>query len=119
MEVKFSLNTDIMHIDQQLQRYYDAIQPRAAEIANESEFVFIQKIELGLYNQSADRLAVMQTLRFSRDISQFQFLLVLVDYNPISKTLPLDKLKKLPFASQIRLFLGGFAMWQQNMKPIV
>jgi hypothetical protein len=120
VEVKFSLNTDIVNIDQQLLRYYDAIKSRAEKIAEESEFVFNQKLDLGLYDQSAERLAVMKTLTFSRDISKFQFLLVLVDYNPLSKTLPLAlaKLKKLPFAKQIRFFKGGFAMWHRNMESI-
>jgi hypothetical protein len=42
--------------------------------------------------------------------------LILVDYNPFSTLLDLDRLKQLPFADQIRIFSGGFGMWQQNLE---
>jgi hypothetical protein len=60
----------------------------------------------------------MKTLMFSRDISQFQFILVLVDYNPNSSKLNLENLARLPFANQLRVFFGGFGMWQQNVEPL-
>jgi hypothetical protein len=119
MEVKFGLNTDINEVHQQLERYYEDIKPRAASIAEEGETILKQKLELGLYDQSADRLEAMKTLCFSRDISHFQFILLLVDFNPYSKILNLDNLKSLPFASQVRIFYSGFAMWHQNIKPII
>lgn len=118
MEVKFALNQDISEVHNQLKRYYEAIRPRARNIAEESEIVFRQKLELGLYNQSAKRVEVMKTLSFSKDVSQFQFILVLVDYNPNSLKLNLGSLSKLPFAEQIRVFHSGFAMWKQNVKPL-
>lgn len=118
MEVKFALNPDIDKVHKQLDRYYNSLQPIAADIAEECESVFCQKLELGLYDQSSDRLAAMKTLRISRDFSRFQFALVLVDYNPNSSKLDLAKITGLSFAKQIRIFHGGFAMWQQNMKPV-
>jgi len=118
IEVKFALNQDISEVHNQLKRYYEAIRPRAKNIAEEGETIFRQKLELGLYNQSSERIEVMKTLSFSKDISRFQFVLVLVDYNPNSLKLNLDSLAKLPFSKQIRVFFGGFAMWQQNMKPL-
>jgi len=118
IEVKFALNQDISEVHNQLKGYYEAIRPRAKNIAEEGETIFRQKLELGLYNQSAERIEAMKTLSFSKDISQFQFVLVLVDYNPNSLKLNLDSLAKLPFSKQIRVFFGGFAMWQQNMKPL-
>jgi hypothetical protein len=39
----------------------------------------------------------------------------LVDYNPNSAKLDLQSLSNLPFANQIKVFFGGFAMWQQNV----
>lgn len=119
IEVKFALNQDISEVHNQLKGYYEAIRPRAKNIAEEGETIFRQKLELGLYKQSAERIEAMKTLSFSKDISQFQFVLVLVDYNPNSLKLNLDSLAKLPFAKQIRVFFGGFAMWQQNVKSLV
>jgi len=118
IEVKFALNQDISEVNNQLKRYYEAIRSKAGNIAEEGETIFRQKLELGLYNQSAERIKAMKTLSFSKDISQFQFVLVLVDYNPNSSKLDIDSLAKLPFSKQIRVFFGGFAMWQQNMKPL-
>ena len=52
-------------------------------------------------------------------MARWQFILVLVDYSPNSTKLALDAIASLPFANQIRVFSGGFAMWQQNVQPIV
>jgi hypothetical protein len=114
MEVKFGLNDDIADIHTQLSRYYETIKPKAASIAEEAETIFKQKLALGLYDQSPERLAAMETLSFAKDISRFQFILVFVDFNPYSKILNFENLKALPFADQIKIFSGGFAMWHQN-----
>jgi len=119
MEVKFALNQDISDVHRQLQRYYDFIEAKSDAIAMEAESVFRQKLELGLYkHQAPGRLGAMKTLKFSCDLARYQFILVLVDYNPNSKKYDLAKLKALPFAHQIRVFKSGFAMWEQNVKPI-
>jgi hypothetical protein len=116
IEVKFALNQDISEVHNQLRRYYEAIKPEAGNIAEEGETIFRQKLELGLYKQSVERIEAMKTMSFSKDISQFQFILVLVDYNPNSSKLNLDSLAALPFAEQVRVVDGGFAMWKQNVK---
>jgi hypothetical protein len=118
MEIKFALNADINEVHDQFARYYEAIKPRIAKIASEMQTVFRQKIELGLYKQSKERLDALKTLTFSKEIEKFQFILILVDYNPHSSKLDLQSLSKLPFAKQIKVFYSGFAMWQQNMKPV-
>jgi len=59
--------------------------------------------------------SAMKTLTFSRDIHDFQFILVLVDFNQNSRLLALEKIKKLPFADQVRIFYSGFGMWEQNV----
>jgi hypothetical protein len=118
MEIKFALNTDINIVHNQLARYYESIKPHATEIADEMERVFRQKIELGLYNQSIERIDALKTLSFSKNIEQFQFVLILVDYNPNSSKLDLQSLANLPFAHQVKVFFSGFAMWQQNVKPL-
>ncbi len=118
MELKFALNQDIADVAGQLARYYEAVKPKAASIAEEGETIFRQKLELGLYDQPSERIEAMKTLTFARDIARFQFVLVLVDYNPNSALLDLAKLAQLPFANQVRVFFSGFAMWQQNVKPL-
>jgi hypothetical protein len=118
MEIKFALNHDIQEIHEQLARYYEPIKNHAAHIAEEMETVFRQKLALNLYNQPLDRLNVMKTLTFSRDIKDFQFILVLVDYNQNSRLLALEKIRKLPFVSQIKVFYSGFGMWQHNVNLI-
>ena len=118
IENKFALNTDIRDVHKQLERYYDAVKPNAASIAEEMESIFRQKLALGLYKQPKNRLAAMETLTFSREIEKFQFIVVFVDYNPKSSLLDLKKLADLSFANQVKVFHTGFAMWQQNVKPI-
>jgi hypothetical protein len=118
MELKFALNSDIKEVHDQLSRYYTAIKPRAAEIAVEMQKVFRQKLELGLYRQSEDRLDALKTLSFSKNIEQFQFILVLVDYNQNSSMLHLANLANLPFANQIKIYRCGFAMWERDMEPL-
>ena len=115
MEIKFALNSDIKEVHKQLERYYKAIKPIAGDIAQENEVILRQKIDLGLFNQPENRLDAMKTLSISNDIDKFQFILMLVDYNPNSKQLNLDNLKNLPFSDQIKLFYSGFGMWKQNL----
>jgi hypothetical protein len=117
-EVKYGLNSDISDLAGQLQRYYDALRPQAGQVAAEMEEVFRQKLALGLYRHPQDRLAAMQTLRVIRDIHAFQFVVLLVDYNPNSKLLNMAALKALLFAPQIRLLQAGLALWQTNVKPL-
>ncbi len=118
MEVKFALNTDIKDVHQQLARYYGFIKSNTAKIAEEMQEIFRQKLELGLYMQSPEQIEALKTLMLSKDINQFQFILILVDYNPNSKKLDLKSLAQLSFAKQVRILFGGFAMWQQNVKPL-
>jgi hypothetical protein len=115
MEIKFALNTDIQLVHEQLARYYEPIRYNAATIAEEMETIFRQKLKLGLYNQSPERISAMKTLNFSRNIEDFQFILVLVDYNPNSSLLAMEKIRELPFASQVRVFHTGFRMWWHNV----
>jgi hypothetical protein len=118
MEVKFALNSDIARVDEQLARYYQLVSQDAAKIAAEMEGIFRQRLRLGLYDQPPERLEAMETLTFHRDIDRFQFILVLVDYNPNSMHLDREAIARLPFASQVRIFHGGFAMWAQDLKRV-
>jgi hypothetical protein len=117
MEIKFALNKDIQDVDQQLQRYYDAIAADPAALAAEAQLQFHQKLALGLFNQPENRLAAMKTLTISPNPDDIQFILFLIDYNPYSKHLNESKISALPFANQVRLFHGGFALWEIKLKP--
>ena len=118
MEIKSALNQDIRNVDEQIHRYYLAIRNKAPQISEEIEMVFHQKLDLGLFNQPENRLAAMKTLKFARGINKFQIVLILVDYNPNSKLFDIDKLSRLSFVSQIRVFYTGFAMWGSRMEPL-
>ena len=118
MELKFALNSDIQDVHHQLARYYEAIKTDTQAIAAEAESILKQKLALGLFDQPNDRIAALRTLTFSRDINQYQFIVVLVDYNPYSTLFNLNNLKALPFANQVRIFWGGFAMWQKNLRTL-
>jgi hypothetical protein len=115
IEVKFALNTDISEVHNQLNRYYQLVKENASEIAEDLELSFRQRLELGLYEQHKNRVAAMKTLGFSRDINQFQFILILVDYNPFSSIFDISRLATLPFTNQIKVFSGGFAMWEKEL----
>ena len=119
IEIKFALNQEIQDIHEQLSRYYQAVRGEAAEIAEELETIFRQKLELGLFDMPGQRLTAMKTLTFSREIDLFQFLVVLVDYNPKSKLFGRSQLSTLPFANQVRIFESGFAMWGTKVHPII
>ena len=118
IEVKFALNQDIQKLHEQLERYYLAVEDRAPMIVTEAQWIFRQKLELGLFIQPKYRLDAMKTLEFSPDIHKFQFIILLVDYNPYSRLFDLDTLSRLTFANQIRIFQGGFAMWGRDFKSL-
>jgi hypothetical protein len=118
IEIKYALNQDIQSLHEQINRYYEVVANDVARFTKEVETIYFQKLGLGLFCQPGNRLDAMKTLKFSKDIKQFQFIILLIDYNPFSKHLDLNKLKELPFANQIRVFNSGFALWEQNLKKL-
>ena len=116
IEIKYALNPDIQNVHEQLSQYYQEIQRETESIVTETETVFKQKLELSLFKLPEERLEAMRTLTFSKDIKNFQFIILLVDYNPHSSHFDLNKLAVLPFASQIRVTRTGFALWESNLK---
>jgi hypothetical protein len=119
MELKFALNTDIQEVHNQLERYHSAVSERAEQVALETETVFRQKLDLGLFDQPSDRVKAMKTLRVTRNPDEFRYVLVLVDYNPYSKLFDTDRLRDLPFADRLSIFRGGFAMWQKQLATAI
>jgi hypothetical protein len=97
MEIKFALNKEIQDIHDQVDRYYQAVHDKAAEIAEELETILRQKLALGLFDLPANRLAAMETR---------------------SKLYRRSQLAGLPFASQVRIFESGFAMWESKMRSV-
>jgi len=111
MEIKFALNPDIQNLHKQISRYYEAVREKAGSMADEAEGILHQKIELGHIDQPDYLLKAMKTLTVSKEIENFQFIIILIDYNPRSSLLDLDKLKGLPFLNQLKIFRTGFALW--------
>lgn len=118
IEVKYSLNHDISDIDKQIEKYYNAVKGNVSNIAKETEYLKNLKIELGLINQSKERLEALKTLKISDKIDDAKFIIALIDYNPNSKLLDIGKLKALPFSSQIEIFNCGLAVWGDYLKKI-
>lgn len=120
MEVKYSLNKDIQEIDEQLNRYYVHLEKRIKTIADESTIVLKQKLELGIIVPDKERRETLSTLSISDSINEVQFVVILVDYNPNSILFEraIEKLKKLPYKSQIKIFKGGFAMWEEELRDL-
>jgi hypothetical protein len=116
IEVKYALNTDIQNADQQLGRYYDYINRNLDFLCTEMELILSQKLGLGLIKRKPEQLAQLEKLRLSRDIGKVEMILYLVDYNPNSiwKNMMIRKAMQLPFKSQIRIKIGGLAMWEQS-----
>jgi hypothetical protein len=119
IEIKYGLNPDIQDVHKQLNRYYEFVACNPAAVAQEAEMVFKQKLEMGLFHrQPKERLAAMKTVVFSECLSQFQFIVILVDYNPHSRMHDLAALAELPFAGQVRVWQTGFGMWAEKLKPL-
>jgi hypothetical protein len=120
MEVKYALNSDIQNADQQIARYYDYIKRNLDQLCTEMELILRQKVTLGLIERNAEQSAQLQKVKLSRDISKVEMILFLIDYNPNSTWM--DKMMKkamlLPFKNQIRIKIGGLAMWEKNLPPL-
>jgi len=115
IEVKYSLNPDISDIDKQIDKYYNAVNSNISDIASETEYLKNLKIELGLINQSKDRLDALKTLKVSDKIQDAKFIIALIDYNPNSKLFDKTKLKALSYSSQIEIFNCGLAVWDDYL----
>lgn len=118
IEVKYSLNNDISDIDTQIERYYNVVKSNIKDIAEETEYLKNLKIELGLINQSVKKQNALKTLKISNDINKVKFIIALIDYNPYSKLLDVEKLKKLTFSNQIEIYNCGLAIWDKNLKKL-
>jgi len=115
IEVKYSLNPDISDIDKQIDKYYNAVKSNISDIATETKYLKNLKIELGLINQSKDRLDALKTLKISDKIQDAKFIIALIDYNPNSKLFDKTKLKAFSYSNQIEIFNCGLAVWNDYL----
>jgi hypothetical protein len=116
IEVKFALNADIKHIATQVEGYYASISDKIDDFAKEIKSLLTQKIDLGLFKDSQNRLDAMKQLEISTDQKDLQIILGLIDYNPGSTLFDPDSIRTLPFANQIKIFRSGFGMWLESME---
>lgn len=118
IELKFSLNPDIKNVHEQINRYYQHVRENVNLLAQEAEKLLDQKLKLGLLKQPNNRLDAIKTLTISKNINEYEFILLLIDYNPYSKLLNLDALKSLPFSKQIKIFYSGLGLWKSQGKEL-
>ncbi len=118
LEIKFGLNKDIAEIHEQLRGYYDSVAADLERVAEESETLLRQQIELGLIAHTEGRLEALKRVRISRDMTRTRFAIVLVDYAPASTLLNEVALRQLPFADQVDVFRVGFGLWQTMAQPL-
>lgn len=118
MEIKFALNQEIRKLHEQLSAYHDSLQEQFSGIVEESQKVFRQKLDLGLYDQPEDRVEALKTLEISTDFNDTQFILILVDYSPFSTLFDLEMIGHVPFARQIKIFYSGFGMWEKKLDEL-
>ena len=115
-EVKYALNSDIKEVAQQIERYYHALAPKIDHFTQELTTILQQRLQLGLYEGSLQRLNAMQKLSISSDLQDLRFIIILVDYNPNSLLFDEQHLRNLPIKSPIYLLRTGFGMWKQTVK---
>lgn len=120
IEVKYALNTDIQNAAEQLERYYDYVNRNLDQLCTEMELILKQKLILGLIERKPPQTAQLHRLRLSRDMSKVEMILFLVDYNPNSiwGAKMIRKAMCLPFKSQIRIRLGGLALWDLSLTSL-
>lgn len=118
LEIKFGLNPDIATIDEQLSAYHASICANIDQVAEESERVLRQLVDLGLISHPPGRLKAFKKLRISRDVRKVRFAVVLVDYPPKSTALNQAKLSALSFADQVDVMHVGFGLWKANARAV-
>ena len=120
IEVKYALNRDIQDAHRQLERYYDFIKLNMGSLCTEMELILSQKLDLRLIERTPEQSAQLHELKLLRDESKVEIILYLVDYNPNStlKNKMISEATQLPFKSQIRIKIGGLAMWDQSSMSV-
>lgn len=120
IEVKYALNPDIKKGHEQLQQYYEYLEKNMDDLCRELELILRQKLALGLIEKNLAQARQLEKLILERDLNKTEIIFYLVDYNPNSvwKKEMIKEARELPFSGQIRIADGGFAMWEQNSKPL-
>ncbi len=117
IEVKYALSGGVEKIDEQVLRYYEILQTNIQDVAEEAQALLRQKLRLGLITgASEDALKKLETLEVSKDPKRIEIALALVDYNPRSTRLAVEKLGDL--RSQVRIFHLGFGLWDKYAQEV-
>lgn len=116
IEVKHGLNRDIKKLDTQLKKYYDLLKQETVRFAEDMKNILYQKKNLGLITKGNKEVSpnLIKQIKFSENINNYEFIVILIDYNPKSELLDINKLKTLKFANQIKIYNMGFGMFNQN-----
>jgi hypothetical protein len=119
LEVKYGQNPDVKHLHVQLSKYYEALGANFGSLVEDAELLFKQKLRLGMVCGTPEQQAALKDIAISPRLDQVRFGIVLVDYNPASRALDLQRLAELPFSKQIDIFHVGFGLWQANARDWV
>ena len=123
IEVKYALNSDIQDLAKQIERYYSYLSQgrNMKSICEDMQKVLRQKLELGLVSGTTkEQRDQLGQLTIDTNLKLAETIIYLIDYNPNSTLFARakPKLTELPFARQILIAYGGFAMWDQGLKPL-
>lgn len=120
IEVKYGLNPDVSEIHNQLSRYFTEIDNHFSDVCKDVHSIFMQKLKLGLFEDTSERLAAMHQFHIRDEINNMKVVVALVDYNPHSEKLASAArgLRELPFSDQIELFFLGFGLWKVDSKSV-
>jgi hypothetical protein len=116
LEVKYGQNPDIKHLHVQLAKYHEALGANFGSLVEDAELLFKQKLRLGLVCGTPEQQAALKDIVISPNLDHVRFGIVLVDYNPASRALDLQRLAELPFSRQIDIFHVGFGLWLANAR---
>jgi len=120
IEVKYAQNPDIKEIKLQVERYGDYLEKHFPSICSDMTNVLKQKLDLRLVVRSSQRIEWLKRLcaddAIDRNLESAEIIVYLIDYscNSNLKTLA-QKSGRPKFRGNIKIALGGLALWQDNM----
>ncbi len=118
-EAKYLTRGGVGGIAEQIKGYYDFISLDFDSFKNDMQALLSQKARLGLFpGLETDAQENLKKVRIVGDISKLDIVAALVDYSPNAGQEFLEKLRALPFASQVTVQRLGFAMWKGMGRPV-
>lgn len=118
IEVKYAQNPDIQNIKSQVERYAHYLETHFPEICEDMKNILNQKLDLGLLAKTEGQINRLRKLPIKSNIAETEVIIYLIDYNNNSTLLRKAKEAGKPdFRGQVRIALGGLALWQSNSEP--